>query len=146
MVNRKFALSIDLSTEKLTDDKGREYSTFTFEELEYKVYHDLSNRRLEDESKFEYQVRKQLVKEHVKTRGRFIWFSKNNESIRNYKLTKFAKRLREEKGKDTSEIDKKSEEVLDLAKKTNMGTLNKKAIQKKLVQMAEESGLKKVEE
>lgn len=136
-MKKREALDLKIEGEILTDDEGREYSTYNMKVddtvVECRLFHTLSNKRLEGETFAEYQVRRHHVKRYKKSRGRMIWFSKNNSTLTNYKISNSLLKSAAEYGSD-DEVLKKGLENLktaeDIAVKTNMGTLDKEKIKK----------------
>jgi len=131
-VNKKEALTYKVKEEALTSKGGVDYREFTANGETHRLFHELSNKRLEEETQFEFKVRRHYVKEYTQNRGRFIWFSANNESIMNYKLHNMNLQLKAENGKDDDVLKKALMDLKhaeELGLKTNMGTYNKKEVE-----------------
>jgi flagellar hook-associated protein FlgK len=131
-MNRKEALTYKVKEEALTSENGIGYREFTANEETHKLFHELSNKRLDEETQFEFQVRRFYVKEYTQKRGKFIWFSANNEAITNYKLHNMALKLKAERNANEDDLKEalmNMKYAEELGLKTNMGTFNKKEIE-----------------
>lgn len=135
MLKKEEVLSAKVSKPKKDKESGLECSTLTINKEKYTLYHSLNNGRLTNESFDEYQIRKFFINKFKKDskKGTIIWYSKNTQIINDYKLANYLVGLKASQGNAEDEGLKKAMENLrmteDLAKKTNLGTYNKKKIE-----------------
>lgn len=122
-MNRKEASKLELSELEYFDDNNQEFKTYTYENVEHKLYGSLSPIRLENENQFEYKVRRLFINERTKNRGTFIWRSKNNENLKYYNLVR---RLPVKEGEDNTEL---LNNIKETTIRTNLGTYNKKKVE-----------------
>ena len=128
-MNKREALNLKLSEEELVDDKGREYKTYILNEVEYKLYGDLTSRRLDGELFEEYKIRRYFIQAYNDKAGTMIWFSKNNDTMKWYAMARRIKDVPQDK----------LNIIKDNTIKTNLGTLNKKKLEEIIKNYAEQS-------
>jgi len=120
-MNRKQANTLVLSETEFFDDFGREFKTYQIDSKEHKLYGELNQARLEGETQEEYKVRRIFISERSKNRGRLIWGSKNPENIKLYNVVRSLS-----KGEDSDKL----EQFKEVAYQSNLGTFNKKKLEK----------------
>lgn len=134
MISKKEALEAKTTKPKVDKETGLSFSTLTINKEKYKLYHSLSNGRLDEESFEEYQIRKYHIKKFKKDakKGNVIWYAKNTQAVNDYKLANYLVGLKASSEKVDEESLKESMQYLkmteDIAKKTNLGTYDKKKI------------------
>ena len=133
-VTKKQALQYQTAEEVLVHKNGYEYSIFTIDNKEYKLFHVLYNKRLEEETYFEYKVRKHHVKQFTKKRGTMIWYSKNPSTVSDYNMANHLLQMLAEGGNtDNQELLKKGLDNVkateEVAYKSNLGTYDKKKVE-----------------
>lgn len=131
-MNRKEASKLKLSELEYVDDLNQEYKTYIYQGQEYKLYGNLCSARLENETQFEYKVRRLFMNERTKNKGTFIWRSRNNENLKFYNL------VRNLPKKEGEQNDLFINSVKETAIKTNLGTYNKKKIEAIVNQIKED--------
>ena len=132
-MNRKEASKLVLSELEYFDDLNQEFKTYKLNEIEYKLYGSLSGARLENESQEEYKVRRIFIAERSKNRGTIVWRSRNNENLKIYNIIR---NLPKEEGEQDDAFIKNIKET---AMQTNLGTFNKKKLEKLVEQFKEET-------
>lgn len=118
-MNKRAALNLKLSEEEFKDEKGREYKTYILNEVEYKLYGDLTPRRLDGELFEEFKIRRYFIQAYSNKPGTMVWFSKNKESLKWYNIARGLKDL----DKDKLNIIKENTIM------SNLGTYNKKVLE-----------------
>lgn len=133
-MNKREALNLKLSEEEFKDEKGREYKTYTLlkrvnsfrsdtnqetEEVEYKLYGDLTPRRLDGELPEEYKIRRYFIQAYSNKPGTMVWFSKNKDTMHWYNIARGLKNV------DQDKINTIKENTI----MTNLGTYNKKVLE-----------------
>lgn len=135
MITKEEALNAKISKPKKDEATGLDKSIITIGKVKYNLYQTLTNGRLKEETFEEYQIRKFFINKFKKDskKGTIIWYSKNTQVINDYKLANYLVGLKASKGDAEDEGLKKAMANLrmmeDLAKKTNLGTYNKKKIE-----------------
>lgn len=132
-MNRKEASKLVLSELEYVDDLNQEYKTYIYQEQEYRLYGNLCSARLENETQFEYKVRRLFMNERTKNKGTFIWRSKNNENLKFYNL------VRNLPKKEGEQNDSFINSVKETTIHTNLGTYNKKKFEKLLEEFNKEN-------
>lgn len=137
-MNRREALNLKLSEEEFKDDKGREYKTYILtkpvdpfrsdtnqetEEVEYKLYGDLTSRRLDGELPEEYKIRRYFIQAYSNKPGQMIWFSVNKDSLKWYNI---ARSIKNDTNKEQIDF------IKERAIMSNLGTYDKKKLQQML--------------
>lgn len=122
-MNRQIASKLVLSEEVYHDDLNREFKTYQYDNKEYRLYGLLTTSRLDGESQFEYRVRRIFMKERIinAISPKYLWRSKNPDNLRLYNI---ARRLTQVE--DQSKIEK----IKEVAYQTNLGTFDKKRLEK----------------
>lgn len=122
-MNKTEVSKLQLSEDVYHDDLNREFKTYRYEDKEHRLYGLLTTSRLDGETQFEYKVRRIFMKQRVDNAltSRMIWHSKNSSNMRLYQI---ARRLT--KVEDMSKIEKIKENAIA----SNLGTLDKKKLNK----------------
>lgn len=135
LVTKKEALEAKTSKPKMNKETGISSSVLTINKEKYTLYHSLNNGRLEEETFEEYKIRQYYIKKFKKDakKGNIIWYAKNTQAINDYQLANYlvglkatSEKVDEDSLKEAMGHLKMTEEI---AKKTNLGTYDKKKIQ-----------------
>ncbi len=121
VINKKMVSELVLSELVFQDENNESYKTYSYQDKEYKLYGLIDQGRLEQESQFEYKVRRIFSKQWLANslKPNLIWKSKNVNSARLYGLAKSIT-----KPEDLSKIEK----IREAAIASNLGTLDKKKL------------------